>query len=121
MSQRGLELAKWTGVGKRSSDFARIYVQAFLTGDAFPEGGLDESAIERAIEATRRGYEEAVRTNGAWLADLDHVTFNQLDLSSLARFPALLDELTVEEVAAAATTYLPSDRYVQLLLLPAGD
>ena len=41
--------------------------------------------------------------------------------AEINRFDEWLEALTLEEVAAAARRYLPEDRYVRVVLLPADE
>ncbi len=81
-------------------------------------GPVAASEVTAAHEAMLREYQTGMTQNGFWLAQLA-VRYQQgQPLDDLPTYPDSLEALTPATIQDAAKTYLDTDRYVQVTLLP---
>ena len=80
--------------------------------------GGEQEYLDKAKELLRTEREEDLRENEFWLNEIRDVVQRGESFEEITRFDILLDELTLEEVAAAAQLYMTNDRYVRVVLLP---
>ena len=80
--------------------------------------GGDQGYLDKAKELLRTEREEDLRENRFWLNEIRNVVQRGESFEEITRFDTLLDELTLEEVAAAAQLYMTDDRYIRVVLLP---
>ena len=66
----------------------------------------------------RRSLETGLEQNGWWLGQLLSYDEQRLPLADAARERRWVDALTTTAVRDAARTYLDTERYVQVRLLP---
>ncbi|MCY4581054.1 MAG: hypothetical protein OXD31_18675, partial [Chloroflexi bacterium] len=62
--------------------------------------------------------QEELQSNGFWLRQIQSSVQRDLPFDVIVNFDERLEELTLEQVAAAARRYLGGDRYVRVVLLP---
>jgi zinc protease len=96
-----------------------------LTGATFKllddlrTNGPSEADVNKAKEQARLARQKALEDNSFWLKQLqDHLTTPGDDGSDILRYDAALSAVTAESVQKAAQTYLPADRYVEVVLYP---
>ena len=83
--------------------------------------GGDQGDLDTVKELLRTTREEQVRDNGFWLGQIRAATQRGESLTEIGRFDERLEALTLEQVVAAARRYLPTDRYVRVVLLPEDE
>ncbi len=81
-------------------------------------GGGEQGYLDTVRELMRTARREMLRDNGFWLREIQTALQRGEPLAEIAGLDDRLDELTLEQVAAAARRYLPDDRYVRIVLLP---
>ena len=89
-----------------------------LDGIAWLQAGGEQEDLDKVKEQLRTLREEALRENGFWLNQIRAAAQRGEAFSEIVGFDERLDALTLEQVAAAAQLYLPSDRYVRVVLFP---
>jgi zinc protease len=82
--------------------------------------GFAEDYLTKIKLAQRRAREEAVRTNGFWLARLAEHTRFGTDPRNVLEEPKLIEALTGEGLKAAARRYFEDDRRMLGILRPAA-
>ena len=80
--------------------------------------GGEQEYLDTAKELLRTEREEDLRENRFWLNGIRDVVQRGESLEEIIRFNTLLDQLTIEQVAAAAQLYMTGDRYLRVVLLP---
>ena len=80
--------------------------------------GGEREYLDKAKELLRTEREEDLRENRFWLNEIRDVVQRGESFEEITHFDTLLDELTLEEVAAAAQLYMTDDRYIRVVLLP---
>ena len=83
--------------------------------------GGEQTYLDTARELLRTPRKELLRDNGFWLSQIRAVTQQGGSFEAINRFDEQLEELTLEQIAAAALHYLPDDRYVRVVLLPEDE
>ena len=82
------------------------------------QAGGEQEYLDTAKELLRTEREEDLRENGFWLNAIRDVVQRGETFEEITRFDTLLDQLTLEDVAAAAQLYMTRDRYLRVVLLP---
>ena len=85
---------------------------------AWLRDGGEQDYLDTVKELLRTAREEDLRDNGFWLDQIRALTQRGESLTEIGRFDERLEALTLEQVVAAAQRYLPTDRYVRVVLLP---
>ena len=80
--------------------------------------GGEQEYLDKVKELLRTSREEDLRTNGFWLNQTRAATQRGEPFTEIVGFDALLDELTLEDIAAVAQRYFIEDRYVRVVLRP---
>ena len=83
--------------------------------------GGEQRYLDAARELLRTAREEQVRDNGFWLGEIETALQQGEPLAEIIRFDEWLEALTLEQIAAAAQRYLPTDRYIRVVLLPEDE
>ncbi len=83
--------------------------------------GGEQGYLDTVKEQMRSTREEQLRDNGFWLGQIRSLSERDNPLSSINEFDAMLEGITLEDIAEVAQRYLPSDRYVRLTLLPEAE
>jgi zinc protease len=103
------------------SDPARVdelVAAVFAELERIKEEGPSEEDVQKVKEQERRTRETNLERNEWWLAQLRYAEEYGSDPHFLLD-TSLLDRVTVESVQADARSYLRTDNYVQVTLLPA--
>jgi zinc protease len=95
---------------------------AFKQVDTLRKQGPSETNLAKAKEQEKRSHEEELRQNGYWLSVLNDYAFDPKtsDPGVALRTDAIIDNLTVKDIQAAAQEFLRDDRYVKVVLYPAS-
>ena len=80
--------------------------------------GSEQSDLEQAKEYLREVNVGSRLTNDFWLKQIDVVVKRGEPFSAITGMDQLLEAITLEQVTAAARSYLRRDRYVRVVLLP---
>ena len=80
--------------------------------------GGEQKYLDTVRELLRTPRQEQLQSNGFWLRQIQSSIQRDLPFDVIVNFDERLEELTLEQVAAAARRYLDSDRYVRIVLLP---
>ncbi len=83
--------------------------------------GGEQEYLDTVKELLRTRREEQLRDNGFWLDRISGTRQRDDAFEDVSQFDVRLDELTLEEVAAAARRYLPMDRFVRVVLYPEAE
>ena len=89
-----------------------------LDGIAWLQEGGEQEDLDKVKEQLRTLREEDLRENGFWLNQIRAAVQRGEEFTEILGFDDRLDALTLEQVADAAQLYLPSDRYVRVVLFP---
>ena len=92
----------------------------FQVAEEIKNGDLDSDYLTRVTEAQIQDYETSIETNTFWRDAIRDAYFHDLTAEEVPRIPELAEEITMEEVAAAARRYINEDRYVHVTLFPEG-
>jgi zinc protease len=85
------------------------------------DNGPSADNFAKVHEQLRRGNEERLKQNGAWLAWLTRsLTTPEGALTDIPAITQAIESVTPEQVQAAAAELLRPDRYVRLVLHPEG-
>ena len=82
--------------------------------------GGEQKYLDTAKEQFRTSRQEQLRENGFWLEQIRTTARRGESFDDIVAFDDWLDDLTLEQVAAAAERYLTDDRYLRVVLLPKG-
>ena len=85
---------------------------------AWLRAGGEQKYLDTVKELLRTSRQEQLRDNGFWLSQIQATVQRGESFTQIVGFDELLDELTLEDVAAVALRYLTEDRYVRVVLLP---
>ena len=80
--------------------------------------GGEQEYLDKVKELLRTSREEQLRENGFWLSQIRAAVQRGESFIEIVGFDELLDELTLEDIAAVAQSYFTEDRYVRVVLLP---
>ena len=83
--------------------------------------GGEQSYLDTVKELLRTNREDDLRDNSFWLNRISNTSQRGDSFEAVSQFDVRLDELTLEEVAAAARRYLPMDRFVRVVLYPEDE
>ena len=89
-----------------------------LDGIEWLQAGGEQEYLDKVKEQLRTLREVDLRENGFWLNQIRAAVQRGEAFTEIIGFDERLDGLTLEQVAAAAQLYLPSDRYVRVVLFP---
>ncbi len=82
---------------------------------------VDESVTQRIAEQERRSWETELRSNRYWLNGIRGALRRGEDVTELARYRTLWENISPAYVHEAAQTYLDLDHYVLVTMTPAKD
>jgi zinc protease len=80
--------------------------------------GPSDTNLQVVKETEKREIETALRSNGYWLNSLQAMHMLGRDPKRILQRLARADALTKENIQAAASKYLPPDRYTVVTLVP---
>jgi zinc protease len=83
--------------------------------------GGEQSYLDTVKELLRTNREEDLRDNSFWLDRISNTKQQGDAFEAVSQYDVRLDELTLEQVAAAATRYLNMDRFVRVVLYPEDE
>ncbi len=92
----------------------------FQVAEEIKNGSLDSDYLTRVTEAQIQDYETSIETNTFWRDAIRDAYFHDLTAEEVPRIPELAEEITMDQVAAAARRYINEDRYVHVTLFPEG-
>jgi len=98
-----------------------------LVGDVFREieslaaDGVDTTVLAKVQEQHRRQRELDLRDNRFWLGALAQTARRDGDPRQILRFEELVESLTPEAIRKAARSYLPTDNYLRVVLVPEAE
>ena len=82
------------------------------------ERGADPADLAKVQQNWLVAHRKSMRENQYWLGQLQAAVLYNDDFSSLLDFEKRVMALSVDDIKIAAKRYLPSDNYVQVVLLP---
>ncbi len=88
--------------------------------DWLRDGG-EQEYLDTVKELMRTRREDQLRDNGFWLSQIQDAVQQGEPFVEIGEFDVRLDELTLEQVAAAARRYLPMDQFVRVVLYPESE
>ncbi|TVQ37939.1 MAG: insulinase family protein [Spirochaetaceae bacterium] len=97
---------------------AALTDRTFEVIDELRRDVVGESYIERVRTAQLRSYETNLRSNAFWVGTLREAYIHEISPDFVLDYPRLVDELTAENLMAAAQTYLNDERFILLTLMP---
>jgi zinc protease len=86
--------------------------------DKLKNDGASEEELRDAKQAMFRDYETGIKQNRNLLAQLQYRYMAGEDLESLFDFQELLEQVTLGAIDGAARSYLDTENYVQVILIP---
>jgi len=86
--------------------------------DSLVAYGPDLDYVERTREAQLRLYETNMRENRYWLQQLQTRYFMGADPVKMLHYPELVETLSADMIKKAASDYLDTKNYVQIVLVP---
>jgi zinc protease len=86
--------------------------------DSLRQGFLAESTLEKVREISLREYQSNLKENDFWLNALEYRYYHGLEPETILRREEMIQNLTVDDVTAAAKKYLMSDNYIRVSLYP---
>ena len=90
----------------------------FAVIDSIKAGAVSDSNLVKIKEMSIRAHEVALRQNGSWIESMRDADEDGRDQRDFLRTPALVAQLTREQLRDAARLYLDRDRYAHFTLLP---
>ncbi len=97
-----------------------------LTGRIFKEldrirtVGPDTAEVRKTKEQARRSREVALKDNGWWLNQLYAASVYEWPFATIPAGAERIETITAKTIQDAARLYLNTERYVQVVLMPAG-
>lgn len=88
--------------------------------DSLRRFGVDASYVRKVQESQRLEHETRLMQNGYWMRALRHCLQYGVDPAEILRFDERVDALTPDVIRETARRHLPEDRFVRVVLLPAG-
>ena len=85
---------------------------------AWLRDGGEQEYLDKAKEILSTARVEQLRENGFWLNQIRAAAQRGEPFEAIVGFDALLEAITLDDVAAAAQRYLTDDRYVRVVLRP---
>jgi len=85
------------------------------------QDGPTAQELEKVKQGWLEDYNIAMRTNGAWLADLKDAALHGTDPAAMLKDAKIVNALTAADIKAAANRYLNTGNYLQAVLYPAKD
>jgi zinc protease len=82
------------------------------------ERGADPADLAKVQQNWLVAYRKSMRENQYWLGQLQASVLYNDDFSRLLDYEKRVMALTTDDIKIAAKRYLPSDNYVQVVLLP---
>jgi zinc protease len=92
----------------------------FAVIDSIKAGAVSDSNLVKIKEMAIRAHEVALRQNGSWIEAMRDADEDGRDQRDFLRTPALVGQLTREQLRDAARLYLNQGRYARFTLMP-GD
>ena len=81
--------------------------------------GPSDADVHQAKEQARLAHQKALEENPFWLTQLEnHLTTPGDDGRDILSYEKVLAGISAEDIQQAAQTYLPTDRYVEVVLYP---
>ena len=84
-------------------------------------GGGEQEYLDTVKELLRTNREDQLRDNEFWLNRIRNTRQRGDPFEAVSEYDVRLDELTLEQVSAAARRYLPMDRFVRVVLYPQDE
>ena len=110
----------WVIFGSDPDRVEELLGEVEIEMDWLRDGG-EQEYLDTVKELLRTDREEELRDNGFWLNRIRNTRQRGDPFEDVAQFDVRLDELTLEQVAAAARRYLTMDRFVRVVLYPEDD
>ncbi|MEZ5697399.1 MAG: insulinase family protein, partial [Sphingomonadaceae bacterium] len=79
---------------------------------------IDADMLERARRPVLESYDNALKSNGGWLALVDRAQSESYRIDRFLSLRGLYEAITPEEIQAAAQQYLDPDGVVEVVVLP---
>ena len=92
----------------------------FQVAEEIKNGDLSPDYLQRVTGAQIQDYETSIETNPFWRDAIRDLYFHDLGVDAAPQIPELADEITMQEIAAAARKYITEERYVHMTLFPEG-
>ncbi len=102
-------------------DRADELLEEVLVELAWLHSGGEQRYLDTARELLRTARKEQARDNDFWLDEIEAALQHGEALAEINRFDEWLGALTLEQIAAAARRYLPTDHYIRVVLLPEDE
>jgi len=88
---------------------------------AWLRDGGEQDYLDTVKELLRTNREDDLRDNRFWLNRIRNTRQRGDLFEAVSEYDVRLDELTLEQVAAAARRYLPMDRFIRVVLYPQDE
>lgn len=96
----------------------QVVAAAFGEIRKIQERGADPADLAKVQQNWLVAYRKSMRENQYWLGQLQAAVLYNDDFARLLDYEKRVMALTVDDIKTAATRYLPTDNYVQVVLLP---
>ncbi|MFW5728026.1 MAG: M16 family metallopeptidase [Spirochaetota bacterium] len=92
----------------------------FQVAQEIKNGDVDDDYLTRVTKSQVQDYETSIETNTFWRDAIRDAYFHDLAAEDMPVIPELADEITMEDVSAAARRYINEERYIHVTLFPEG-
>ena len=82
--------------------------------------GTTQEYLQKVKETQRRTYETNLKENSFWMGNLRFYYTSGGDPLKIINYPNLVENLTLDDIKAAANKYINFDRQVKVVLVPEG-
>ncbi|MBD3275460.1 MAG: insulinase family protein, partial [Candidatus Marinimicrobia bacterium] len=86
--------------------------------DSLKTVGTTDEYLTKVKEIRRRSYETNLKENGFWVGNLEFYYNHGQDPALILDYPALIDNLSLEDIQESANEYFDMDNYIKVVLLP---
>lgn len=92
----------------------------FQVADELKSGSLDADYLDRVTEAQVQDWETSIETNPFWRDTIRDLYIHRIDPEEAPRTPELAENISMEQISAAARRYIDEEQYVHMTLFPEG-
>jgi zinc protease len=96
----------------------KVLAATFAQIERIKRDGPDAADLEKVKRNWLESHRKALRENGYWLAHLQSALTEGTDPADILSFDKQIDDLTADQVKAAAQRYFNTNNYVQVVLYP---
>jgi zinc protease len=106
------------GFGCAPERVDELVAAVFAQIDTLKMNGPGESYVQRAKETKKRFFEEKLKDNGFWAANLREAYFLNENPDDILKDPGISESISPQRIRDAARKYFDLNNYMQFVLMP---